>query len=175
MVVPGVAVGVHVGRVVPDARPEGVCCEPTHQHEGDDAARRARAGAVGDRRAAAVVLSAAVRGCRARAGRCSAAGGGGRGSGAAATGETFALVNWFLEGVSEQILLAYPEEPEEEPDDEDELPEEPVLPDDDELPELEPEELLPDPEDELLPDELDPELPPLPPDPPPPLRFHRSV
>lgn len=50
---------------------------------------------------------------------------------------------------------------------------EPVFPDDDELPELEPEELeepLPDSEPPLLPDE-----PPLPPLPPPPLRFHKSV
>lgn len=56
-----------------------------------------------------------------------------------------------------------------------ELPEEPVLPEDeeDELPELEPEdeeEPLPDVEPPLL--ELPP--PPLPPDPPPPLRFHKS-
>jgi hypothetical protein len=59
---------------------------------------------------------------------------------------------------------------------EDELPEEPVLPDNGKLPELEPDEGLP--LDTLLPDDdpedADPELPPpLPPPPPPPLRFHR--
>lgn len=56
-----------------------------------------------------------------------------------------------------------------------ELPEEPVFPDDDEPPELEPDddelEPLPESEPPLLLDEP----PPLPPLPPPPLRFHRSV
>lgn len=64
-VVPGAGVGVEVGRVVPDARPEGVGGEPAYEDEGDYAAGRAGAGAVGDGRAAAVVPAAAVGGCRA--------------------------------------------------------------------------------------------------------------
>lgn len=95
-VVPGAGVGVEVGRVVPDARPEGVGGEPADEDEGDYAAGRAGAGAVGDGGAAAVVPAAAVRGCRARAGRCSAAGGRGRGCGAAATWKTDVLVIWTL-------------------------------------------------------------------------------
>lgn len=60
VVVPRVPVRVQVRRVVPHAGPEGHRRQPAHQHEGHDAARRARARAVGHRRAAAVVSPTAV-------------------------------------------------------------------------------------------------------------------
>lgn len=86
VVVPGAAVGVDIDGVPPEPRPEGDGGAGKDEGDGRDAARGARAGAVGDGGAAAVVAPAAVGGGGAGAGGRAPAGGGGRGAAAAVSG-----------------------------------------------------------------------------------------